>query len=84
MSFLSLARLFGAARCPTLYTAAVAAGEGTGTAPASLTGQGRATGIDAVPQDENRANDIRLITPLLVMGLIVVCGLLYFAYLGHA
>jgi hypothetical protein len=47
-------------------------------------GARRATGIDAVPQDENRANDIRLITPLLVMGLIVVCGLLYFAYLGHA
>lgn len=33
--------------------------------------------------NENRANDTRLVTPLLLMGLIVVCGLLYFAYLGH-
>ena len=38
----------------------------------------------AVSQDQDRANDIRLATPLLVMGLIVVCSLLYFAYLGHA
>ncbi len=38
--------------------------------------------IDAMP-NENRANDTRLVTPLLLMGLIVVCGLLYFAYLGH-
>ena len=29
-------------------------------------------------------NDTRLITPLLLMGLIAVCGLLYFAWLGHA
>jgi hypothetical protein len=59
-------------------------GEGTGGALASLTRKGAQPGIDAVPQDQNRANDIRLATPLLVMGLIVVCGLLYFAYLGHA
>ena len=29
-------------------------------------------------------NDTRLVTPLLLMGLIVVCGLLYYAYIGHA
>jgi hypothetical protein len=29
-------------------------------------------------------NDTRLLTPLLLMGLIVVCALLYFGYLGHA
>jgi len=34
--------------------------------------------------NEDRANDTRLLTPLLLMGLIVVCGLLYFGYLGHA
>jgi hypothetical protein len=31
-----------------------------------------------------QTNDTRLLTPLLLMGLIVVCGLLYFGYLGHA
>jgi hypothetical protein len=33
---------------------------------------------------EDRTNDMRLITPLLVMGLIIVVGLLYYGYLGHA
>ena len=32
--------------------------------------------------NEDRSNDTRLITPLLLMGLIVVCSLLYFGYLG--
>jgi hypothetical protein len=35
-----------------------------------------------MPNDD-RSNDTRLLTPLLLMGLIVVCGLLYFGYLGH-
>jgi hypothetical protein len=34
--------------------------------------------------DEDRTNDTRLLTPLLLMGLIVVCVLPYFGYLGHA
>jgi hypothetical protein len=34
--------------------------------------------------NQDRFNDSRLITPLLLMGLIVVCSLLYFGYLGHA
>ena len=33
--------------------------------------------------NEDRSNDMRLLTPLLLMGLIVVCSLLYFGYLGH-
>jgi hypothetical protein len=33
---------------------------------------------------ENQSNDTRLLTPLLLMGLVVVCSLLYFGYLGHA
>ncbi len=37
-----------------------------------------------MPQDDDRENDTRLMTPLLMMGLIVICGLLYFGYLGHA
>jgi len=35
-------------------------------------------------QDDDRTNDTRLLTPLMLMSLIVVCGLLYFGYLGHA
>ena len=31
---------------------------------------------------EEAANDTRLLTPLILMGLIVVCGLLFFAYHG--
>ena len=42
----------------------------------------RAARIDAMPNRD--PNDTRLVTPLLLMGLIVVCGLLYYAYIGHA
>lgn len=45
---------------------------------------GARIGDDPVSQNEDHRNDMRLITPLLVMGLIVVCGLLYYGYLGHA
>jgi hypothetical protein len=37
-------------------------------------------------QDEerrNRALDTRFLTPLLLMGTIIVCGLLYYAYTGQ-
>jgi hypothetical protein len=34
--------------------------------------------------NEDRSNDTRLLTPLLLMALIVVCSLLYFGYVGHA
>jgi len=34
--------------------------------------------------NQDRTNDTRLLTPLLLMALIVVCELLYFGYLGHA
>src|SRR3954465_12907802 len=48
----------------------------------SFTGRARPQRSEAMPNPD--PNDTRLITPLLLMGLIVVCGLLYFAYLGHA
>ena len=32
----------------------------------------------------NRRNDVRLMTPLLVMALIVAAGFLYYAVSGHA
>ena len=31
---------------------------------------------------DEAANDTRLITPLVLMGLIITCGLLFFAYSG--
>jgi hypothetical protein len=34
--------------------------------------------------DPYRSNDTKLLTPVLVMGLIIVLGFLYFAYVGHA
>ena len=37
-----------------------------------------------MPQDTNRTNDVRLVTPIILMGLIIVCGLLYFQLVGHA
>ena len=33
--------------------------------------------------NQDRTNDTRLVTPILLMGLIIVCGLLYYGYLGH-
>jgi hypothetical protein len=40
-----------------------------------------------MPDDQERArdrtNDMKLLTPLLFMALVIVCGLLYFAYTGH-
>jgi hypothetical protein len=59
-------------------------GGGTRAAVATFPCLGARNGDDPVSQDEDRSNDMRLMTPLLVMGLIVVCGLLYFGYLGHA
>ena len=29
-------------------------------------------------------NDTKALTPLLIMGIIVVCGLIFYAYFGHA
>ena len=34
--------------------------------------------------DTDRRNDMRLMTPLLVMALIVAAGFLYYAVSGHA
>ena len=34
-------------------------------------------------RDIDRENDIRFMTPLLLMGLILVCGILAYAYTGH-
>jgi hypothetical protein len=34
--------------------------------------------------DRDRTNDMRFLTPLLLMAVIVVCGILIFAYAGHA
>ena len=33
---------------------------------------------------ERNPNDMKLLTPLLVMGLIIVCGFIFYAYFGHA
>jgi len=35
-------------------------------------------------QRPDRANDTRLLTPLLLMGLVVVCGFLFYALTGHS
>ena len=35
-------------------------------------------------RDLDRTNDMRFLTPLLVMAVIVVCGILLYAYGGHA
>jgi len=32
----------------------------------------------------DRNNDIKFLTPLLLMALILVCGMLLFAYSGHS
>ncbi len=32
---------------------------------------------------ERNPNDMKLLTPLLVMGLIIVCGFIFYAYFGH-
>lgn len=34
--------------------------------------------------DIDRKNDIRFLTPLLIMGLILACGILIYAYTGHS
>jgi hypothetical protein len=34
-------------------------------------------------RDSDRSNDIKLLTPLLLMGLILACGILYYAYTGQ-
>jgi hypothetical protein len=36
----------------------------------------------AYSDPNDRLNDTRLMTPLLIMALIVACGFLYFAFLG--
>jgi hypothetical protein len=33
--------------------------------------------------DVDRINDTKLLTPLLLMALLIVCGFLYFAYTGQ-
>jgi hypothetical protein len=35
-------------------------------------------------RNDGRGNDARLLTPLLLMGLIIVGGFLYYALMGHA
>jgi hypothetical protein len=32
----------------------------------------------------DRKNDTRFLTPLLVMGLLIAAGILFYAYTGHA
>ena len=34
--------------------------------------------------DDNRANDTRALTPLLLMGLVIVVGTFVMLYFGHA
>jgi hypothetical protein len=34
--------------------------------------------------DLDRRNDKRLLTPLLLMALILICGILVYVYTGHA
>jgi hypothetical protein len=34
--------------------------------------------------DLDRTNDARFLTPLLLMAVILVCGILVYAYTGHA
>jgi hypothetical protein len=31
----------------------------------------------------DRSNDTKLLTPLLLMGLLIVCGLLFYSLTGH-
>ena len=35
-------------------------------------------------QDTDRKNDTRLLTPLLLMALLIVCGFLFYTFVGHA
>jgi hypothetical protein len=35
-------------------------------------------------QERDRRNDIRFLTPLLIMAVILACGILVFAYTGHS
>ena len=36
-------------------------------------------------QDQrDRGNDIKFLTPLLLMAVVLVCGILIFAYTGHS
>jgi hypothetical protein len=32
----------------------------------------------------DRSNDVKFLTPLLLMALILVCGMLLYAYTGHS
>jgi hypothetical protein len=34
-------------------------------------------------RERDRANDMRLLTPLLLMAIAIVCGFLFTAYAGH-
>jgi hypothetical protein len=35
-------------------------------------------------QNSDRDNDVRFLTPLLLMAVILVCGILFYAYTGHS
>ena len=35
------------------------------------------------PRERDRANDMKLLTPLLLMAIGIACALLYTAYSGH-
>jgi hypothetical protein len=34
--------------------------------------------------ERNRSNDVKFLTPLLLMALILACGILVYAYTGHS
>ncbi len=36
-----------------------------------------------MPSQRDRENDMKLLTPLLVMAIAIACGLLFTAYSGH-
>jgi hypothetical protein len=55
-----------------------------GTCLAARSFHSRDTTAEIAAMPNRDSNDTRLITPLLLMGMIVVCGLLYFTSLGHA
>lgn len=35
-------------------------------------------------RDLDRRNDVKFLTPLLLMALILACGVLFYAYTGHS
>jgi hypothetical protein len=58
---------------------------GTGDSIAGLLEQGRRAhaGNFAMRNQRDRDNDMKLLTPLLLMAIGIVCGFLFTAYAGH-